>query len=187
MARLFAKIFAVMIIVFAVAHSSGRVWAQDWKPVVVGVVAVQAVMKRALATRSIQDQIELRRNSYQTEISNEETRLRQLEVELTRQQSVLAPDAFAQRRQEFEKQVAAVQRSVQERRRGLEKAYADGVRKLQLELTRIIGAIAQERGIDIVVPRSQILFAVDELSLSDEALKRLDASMPELTLDFSSE
>ena len=83
--------------------------------------------------------------------------------------------------------MASVQRGVQERRRGLEKAYAEGVRKLQVELTRIIGDIAKERGIDIVIPRSQILFAADELSLSEEALKRLDASMPEVTLDFSNE
>lgn len=185
MARTFTMLLALIAAAIFVAPPPA--YAQDGKPAVIGVVAVQAVMKRALATRSIQDQIELRRNSYQSEISGEETRLRELEAELTRQQSILAPEAFAQRRQEFEQQVASVQRSVQERRRGLEKAYADGVRKLQLELTRIIGDIANERGIDVVVPRSQILFAADNLSLSEEALKRLDASMPEVTLDFSNQ
>lgn len=187
MARTFTMLFALIVTASFVAPLGTGARAQEGKPAVIGVVAVQAVMKRALATRSVQDQIELRRSSYQAEISEEENRLRALEAELTRQQSILAPDAFAQRRQEFEQQVAGVQRAVQERRRGLEKAYADGVRKLQVELTRIIGDIARERGIDVVMPRSQILFAADELSLSEEALERLDASMPEVTLDFSSQ
>ncbi len=158
--------------------------AAQERPTVVGVVDIQKIMREATAARSIQEQIERRRSSYQAEIKQEETRLREVEQELARQQSLLAPDAFAARQREFRDQVAATQRTVQERRRILDQAYAQGVRQIQIEVTAIIRDIAQERRIDIVVPVAQTLFAAEALRITDEALKRLNKSLPEVTLEF---
>ena len=92
--------------------------------------------------------------------------------------------AYAKRRQEFERDVAVVQRIVVDRRRELDQAYASGVRELQLELSEIIAEIAAERGIAVVVPESQTLFVDENLRISREVLKRLDERMPDLALQF---
>ncbi|MBT7293901.1 MAG: hypothetical protein HN838_15365, partial [Rhodospirillaceae bacterium] len=68
--------------------------AQDIKPAVIGIVEIQAIMREALAAKSIQGQIEARRTRYQGEISAEEGRLRELEQELAKQRSVLSPEAY---------------------------------------------------------------------------------------------
>ena len=158
--------------------------AQNMEPAVIAIVEFQAIMRNAAAAKSIQVQIEARRSEYQAQISTEEGRLRELEQELTRQRSVLSPEAYAKRRQEFEGDVAAVQRIVMDRRHELDQAYANGVRELQLELSDIIAEIAVERGITVVVPESQTLFVDNNLKISREVLKRLDERMPDLALQF---
>ncbi len=158
--------------------------AQDIAPAVIAIVEIEVIMRDASAARSVQEQVEARRSQYQAEISAEEARLRELEQELARQRSVLSPDAYTKRRQEFEGDVAAVQRIVVDRRRELEQAYAGGVRQLQLEISNIITEIAAERGITLVVPEAQTLFVDKSLRISREVLQRLNERLPDLTLQF---
>ncbi len=163
---------------------SSPVEAQGVEPTVIGIVEIQAIMRDASAAKSIQGQIEARRTQYQSEISVEENRLRELEQELARQRSVLSPEAYAKRRRNFEGNVATVQRIVADRRRELDQAYASGVRVLQVEISKIIGEIAAERGITLVLPETQTLYVNKELRISREVLKRLDERLPELALEF---
>lgn len=172
------------LIAFGLVNSVGAATAQQIPPAVIAVVQVQTIMSEAKAAQSIQQQIEQQRSQYQAEISAEEIRLRELEQELARQRSVLSPEAYAGKRREFEDQVATVQRSVQDRRRALDKAYGEGLRLVQEELTAVIGEIAQEQGITLVLPVSQTLFAETALRITPEALKRLDERLPAVKLEF---
>jgi len=158
--------------------------AQSAEPAIIAIVEVQTVMRDAKAAQSIQAQVESKRTEYQAEISAEEERLRNFEQELARQRSVLSSDAFATRRREFETDVARVQRIVADRRRELDQAYGSGVRQIQVEISKIIAEIAGERGITIVMPGAQLLFADDRLQISREVLSRLDERMPDLALQF---
>ena len=130
--------FAVVAVILQLTGSLAAN-AQEGKPAVIAIVEVQAIMREAKAAQSIQAQVEAKRSEYQAEISAEETRLRDLEQQLARQQSVLSPEAYTKRRREFESDVASVQRIVVDRRRELDQAYGAGVRQLQVEISKIIG------------------------------------------------
>ena len=184
---MFRLLFFIFVLAVAgLAGLASPIFAQDKVPIVVGVVEVQTIMREAKAAKSIQSQLEEKRSQYQSELSSEESRLRDMESELERQRSVLSPEAYAERRRQFESQVAVVQRTVQDRRRQLDQAYAGGVRQLQAELTDIISAVAKERGITLVLPDTQTLFVDKGLSISQEVLARLDDRVSEIKLEFPS-
>jgi len=155
------------------------------KSAVIGVVDVQVILREATAMKSIQKQVEQKRGQFQTEISAQEKRLRDLEQELKRQQSILAADVFETKRRDFEAQVGSVQRDVQERRRVLDQAYNDGLKAVQKELTEIIAAIAKERGFNLVLPSMQTLYSDATMAVTDEALKRLNQRLPDVALKFN--
>ena len=150
----------------------------------IGVVEVQLIMKDSLAAKSIQSQIEKRRSIYESAVVKEEKRLRELEQEISRQRSLLTPEAFNKKKQEFETQVTAHKRNVRERRRILDQAYASGVRQLQQKLAEIIAAIARDRDILLVLPASQVLFGEVSLLLTREALEALDERLPSVDLNL---
>lgn len=182
MARLAA---ALAFLVIALWGLHGGLAADAASPAVVGVVDVQVILRDSSAMKSIQSQVEEKRGQYQNEITGQEKRLRDQEQELKRQQSVLAADVFEAKRRDFEAQVAAVQRDVQERRRVLDQAYGEGLKVVQRELTAIIAGIAKERGFTLVLPAGQTLYAEPALAITDEALKRLNKKLPSVPLQFA--
>jgi outer membrane protein len=161
--------------------------AQKLPTTVAAVIDYQRILRDAAAARSIREQIEARRKVYQEEISNEEQRLHEADKEFARQRSVLSPEAFAEKRREFEQDVAEVQRMVQERRRELDRMSAAALNEVKEALIEIVTSIAEERGFNLVLPSSEVLFFSRALDLTEEVLAKLDARLPQVRLSALAE
>ena len=147
-------------------------------PAVAAVIDYQRVLRDARAAKTIRDQIEGRRKGYQDQISREEKRLVDADKELTKQRAVLSADAFGQRRQDFEKRVADVQRMVQQRRRELDQVSAIALNDVRNSIIDIVGGLAEERGFNIVLPSSGVLLFSPRVDLTQDVISRLDVQLP---------
>ncbi len=154
--------------------------AQQLPTTVAAVIDYQRILREASAARSIRDQIEDRRKVYQDEISLEEKRLQEADQAFAKQRSLLTPEALAEKRREFENEVVEVQRLVQERRRELDRASALALNEVKKALIEIVTGIAEERGFNLVLPSSEVLFFARQLDLTEEVLTQLDARLPQV-------
>lgn len=145
---------------------------------VVAVVDVQFILQEAAASRSIQKQLEAQRETYQNEISKQEDRLRAVEQELNRQRSVLSSDEFAQKRREFEQQVADVQRTVQARKRVLDQAFNESMTKVRDTVLQIVTEVAGEQKATLVLAKQQVVLAEKSLDLTSAVLERVNRKLP---------
>ena len=156
--------------------------AQKLPATVAAVIDYQRILRDAAAAKSIRQQIEARRQSYQEEISKEEKRLHEADKAFAKQRSVLSNEAFAEKRRAFEQEVAEVQRLVQDRRRELDGMAAAALNKVKEALIEIVTSIAEERGFNLVLPSSEVLFFARSLDLTEEVLTKLDARLPQVQL-----
>lgn len=154
--------------------------AQKLPATVAAVIDYQRILRDAAAARSIREQIEVRRKAYQEEISQQEQRLHEADKAFAKQRSLLTPEAFAEKRREFEEEVAQVQRLVQERRRQLDAASAVALNEVKKALIQVVTSIAEERGFNLVLPSSEVLFFSRRIDLTDEVLGKLDARLPDV-------
>lgn len=162
--------------------------AQKLPATVAAVIDYQRILREAAAAQSIRQQIEARRQAYQEEISKEEQRLHEADKAFARQRSVLSPEAFDEKRREFEQEVAEVQRLVQERRRELDSAAAAALNQVKEALIEIVKGIAEERGFNLVLSSSDVLFFSRSIDLTEEVLAKLDDRLPDVRLaDVSAE
>ena len=183
--------------VIALVALVAAVWLQPWQhqgaaaqklpTTVAAVIDYQRILRDAAAARSIREQIEARRKVYQEEISKEEQRLHEADKEFAKQRSVLSAEAFAEKRRAFEQDVADVQRMVQERRRELDRMSAAALNEVKEALIAIVTNIAEERGFNLVLPSSEVLFFSRALDLTDEVLAKLDARLPQVRLSALAE
>jgi outer membrane protein len=183
--------------VIALAALVVAAWLQPWQhqgaaaqklpTTVAAVIDYQRILRDAAAARSIRDQIEARRKGYQEEISKDEQRLHEIDKEFAKQRSVLSPEAFADKRRQFEQDVAEVQRKVQERRRELDRLSAAALNEVKQALIAIVTSIAEERGFNLVLPSSEVLFFGRSLDLTEEVLAQLDARLPQVQLSALTE
>jgi Skp family chaperone for outer membrane proteins len=155
------------------ARAQGRL-----PPTTAAVVDYQRVFKDAKAARAIGDQVDARRRLYQEEIAKEEQRLHEADKELARQRTVLTPGAYAEKRRDFEGQVAEVQRMVQARRRQLDQAKAMALNQVRSAMIEILGEMSDARGFNLILPSSGLLLYSPQIDLTDEVLSRLDAKLP---------
>ncbi|HET6519898.1 MAG TPA: OmpH family outer membrane protein [Geminicoccaceae bacterium] len=152
--------------------------AEELPAPVVAVIDYQRVMRDAAAARSIREQLEARRRQFQEEISSQEQQLHQVDKDLAQQRSVLTPEIFAERRREFEAEVAEVQRLVQQRRRQLDRASGDALDRVKQALIEVVTGMAEDWGFNLVLPSSEVLFFGRRLDLTEEVLARLDQALP---------
>lgn len=152
--------------------------AQELPATVAAVIDYQQILKEAKAARSIREQIESRRKAYQDEISEEEQRLREADQAFAKQSSIMSPEARAEKRREFEKEVVEVQRLVQERRSELDRASAMALNEVKEVLIEIVTGMADERGFNLVLPSSEVLFFSRRIDLTEEVMAELDARLP---------
>lgn len=179
--RVMGRLSAVLAVLALLGPSPGApARAQQLPATVAAVIDYQEILREAKAARSIREQIEARRRTYQDEISREEERLTGIDQELAKQRSILSAEALAEKRRELEKEVLEVQRLVQERRRELDQASAAALNEVKKVLIEIVTGMAEERGFNLVLPSSEVLFFARRIDLTEEVLAELDRRLPDV-------
>ncbi|MSP50164.1 MAG: OmpH family outer membrane protein [Alphaproteobacteria bacterium] len=150
-------------------------------PVVI-VIDFQEVLRASAAAKSIQQQLERTRSTYQEDINNKEKDLRTAEQELVQQRAVLAPEAFQQRRRDFETRVAEVQRDVTTKKRQLDQAFEENISKVREQLIAIVDELAKETKAHLVISKAAVVIVEKRFDLTGEALARLDKKVASVKL-----
>ncbi len=168
---MFRRIFAALF-VFVIAVSPALALDK------VGIVDISKVIADASAVKSINEQIKGKRDGFQAEIDKKEKELEKEDKELTKQKEALSKEAFAKKQQEFRKKVQGFQKDVQTKRVQLEQASADALTTVQKKLIDVVGEIAKEKDLELVLPKSQTLFAEGGMDITSEVLNGLNKALP---------
>ena len=155
---------------------------QQLPTTVAAVIDYQRILLESAASKSIAEQMDIRRKSFQDEIGKEEQRLHEARKSLGKQRSILSDEAFETKQGEFEKEYANVRQLASDRRKQLEKASAEAVNEVKTALIAIVTEIADERGFNLVLPSSQVLFFSRQIDLTDEVLSKLDARLSQVAV-----
>lgn len=159
--------------------------AQDMPSPSIGVVDVQKVLRDSKASKSIRPTIDRMRKEFQEQVSAQEQQLRQSEQELSRQRTILAPDAFAQKRRTFSEQAREAQASVQKRRRDLDRAFNVTKNEILKNLIVVAQKVATEKKLNILIEKQFVFISARKLDVTDEIIKRLDERLPKVAVDLS--
>ncbi len=150
--------------------------AQDEIKVIVAVADIERIMQEADAIAAARSQLVEIQARFQAQIQVEENELRTTEQELQQQRALLAPDVFAQRLQDFQRKAAALGEKVRSLRRTMDEGFDETLQRVRAILQEEIGKMAEERDINLVLSRSQFVYARGRgvIDITDEALNRLN-------------
>ncbi len=180
--RIVSGVAAICVLALPLLSISGLAAAQSARNPVIAIIDMQRILRESLAVKVMQRDLEQQRSSFQGELKQKEEALRNTDQELARQRAVLSADAYAKRRQELEREVARIQREIQERRKGLDEIYGQGMRQVRLRLIDIVQSIANARGADLVLAKANVVLVRPDLEITEEALERLNQELPSVAL-----
>ena len=163
--------------------SNASVWA-DEHGTRVAVIEMARVLGEATAIHSIRTQGEAQRKTYAEATQRESERLRDVRDELQQQATLLTPAVLEERQRAFNAEVAAADQRAKARGEILQRAVTEGEFRFREVLGIVVGEVATEQRIDLVLPVHESIFAVAEFNLTDMVIERLNEAYPEIELTF---
>ena len=140
----------------------------------VGTIDLVEVLRQSTATSSVRALLDEKRAQFQEEFAAREVDLMAREKALQSKRDVMSAEAFGEEVRLFQAEVADVQREIQRKRKSLDNAFQQAQDKLRDLALEIVGDVAKERKLDLVLNRDNVLIFRNQLDLTTIVLERLN-------------
>lgn len=155
-------------------------------PPVIATLDMRVVTRDSAAGKSIQAYVNDRRKVQKDRIAKEEQALRAAWEELSRQRSILSPQAFQQRERDFRTKEATAKRNIaqgeQELQRELRATLTEARKLVDRNLRPILDKLIAAKGIDIIVATQDLIYTSSKYDLTKQVLRELDQKLPRLDM-----
>lgn len=175
-------LFAVLGIFSAPASVNAQEEGQE-TPFKVAVLDIQALLSQSKAAKSIQKQVEDKREDFQKEISKEEKKLKESEEKLIKLGQAQEEEKFKEQKKEFEEDFVETRELVQSRRTALEKAYNEAMVELRNEIVAIVSDFANENNYGLVLSKTSVVIGDKSLDITEDVMKRLDKDVSKIKVN----
>lgn len=171
--------FVVLTAVPALGQTSASP-ASPPQPTVIVIADINQILRDAKSAKEVQGQIDRAMAGFSKQVSTSENELQKMRDELERERSTLSPDAFSAKTRDYQQRFDALDRSVQGQRQALQQNYNEAMTKIENTALQIIAQVAGEHKANMVLTRAAVLFAANNLDITAEVTKRLDAQLPSM-------
>jgi Skp family chaperone for outer membrane proteins len=142
------------------------------------IINIQKVLRLTLATRAIKPQLNKIRAQMQKKVQEREKALKAENLSLQEQRAILSPEAFRQRRLDFQAKVAALETDVRSFRKRLDAAGRAAMGQVKRSFSSVAADLAAERKFQLILPRAAAIYVDPAFDITDEVLKRLNKKLP---------
>lgn len=184
------KIVLVLFIAMAISAIGHNVRAEDETKVEnpalnrLAVLDIDQIMVKCDAAVDIREKLEKKKDVYQKQMTEKESKLRDQVKELTKQKETLSDEEFAKKREDFEKSVIEAQREVQERIKKLEKSYDEAMAKLRDEVVKIVAEYSTQQKLGMVLARGQVVLVDSDLDITEVIMKKVNAKVKKVEVNL---
>ncbi len=144
----------------------------------VGVLGVPDVMRMSSAAQAVDKVIGARKQELQAAVQRAQTNWRELENGLRGDAPKLSRDALLSRERSLQERVNADRHNLQERQRIIQEAAQVALGQIERTLIGIIRQVAESRGMNLVLHRSQVALNVQEFDITDAVAAQLNRALP---------
>ena len=171
--------FVVMLILVFGGHGAA---AQGASRISVGVVDIQKILNESLAAQSVRKQVEAMSKKFGADARKARDGLRNEERDLAGKRAILSPERFAQMRRELGQKATNRQRSLNNRRRGIDRSLSSAMGKVQKVFREVSAEIAKERKLTMVLRKSAVVLSPVSMDITKEVLNRLNQRLPKVAV-----
>lgn len=144
----------------------------------IGVVDTDLLLAESLAAKGVKLERDKAATSYQTQVGEQEKKLRTEDQELANQRGVMAPELFQQRAQDFQKKLTDFQTQVRDKQERLEFSFQQSMQEIGNMIMVVSSEVAKERGINAVMARSQMMIFDPGMDITRSVLDKLNQRLP---------
>jgi len=150
----------------------------------IAVIETDQIVEKSKAMKEAKEKILKQRESYQSELSEEEGDLKKKIEKLEKQKSKFTTEALKKKEEKLSKEFAELNELLQRRNETLQKAEIDIMNQIGEKIEEILQEIKKEENIDIILSSKQVILYNDNMNISDKVLKKLNKELPKIKVRF---
>jgi Skp family chaperone for outer membrane proteins len=120
-----------------------------------------------------------------TEFKNQAEGLQKEATALQQQLAILAPDVRTQKQNEFNTKQEAFQKRVTDRQTQIQNGFMVAQQKVDQAMGPILQTIMRERGANLLLDRSAVIFSTIDVDVTATAVERLDRALPTVSVSLA--
>ncbi len=148
----------------------------------IGVIDINKILSESKAAISASEQIEKIAIDIEEEIKKSDEVILKEQNMLIESQSIMAPEAFESKKNEYEVKVQNYNNERQAKLIKIDELIAISRNDVLNALKPILEDISNEKGITILLEKGSVMLSADKMDITDEVLKKLNKEMPKLEI-----
>jgi outer membrane protein len=148
----------------------------------IGYVDAQKILDNTKAGKKSKESMEEFVKSRQKIIDLDESEIKQLQDDLTRQAAVLSPDARREKEESLQRKVMEYQRRAGDLNKEVQMKKKEVLDKFNNDLEAVVKKVAERSGYSFVIDRNAeggvLLYAKESFNLTDEVVKEFEKASP---------
>ncbi len=141
---------------------------------VIGVLGVPEVMRASIAGQAVEKAIGERRTKLNEDAQKEQSVWRDMQQSLANDRAKLSPEQIRARERDLQERITTAQRTFRERNRIIQEAAQYALAQIERTLVSVIRQVAESRGMNLVLHRSQVALNVNPLDITDAVTQELN-------------
>lgn len=139
---------------------------------------------QAKVIKNIGTQIAKKRDKFQKQISSKEKSLEKEQKKLEAKKDILSSSALQEEQKKFFKKVEGLRGEGKKKNGILKKAHDNSMKRVNEMVSEIVNEVAQQKGLTIVLPASQVVYAVEAIDITSQVIVKLDKKITKLKVQF---
>ncbi len=166
-----------IILIFSIFFIPSILMA-DYPNTSIGIIDINKILSDADAAIDAAEQIEEIAIVIENEIKLSDEEMIKEENLLIESQSIMAPDAFESKRNEYAIKVQKYNNERQAKLMKIDELIAVSRNDILNAMKSILEEVSNEKGITIILEKTSIMLNAEKMDLTNEVLKKLNKSLP---------
>tara|TARA_Y200000002_G_scaffold236934_1_gene195713 strand:+ start:156 stop:692 length:537 start_codon:yes stop_codon:yes gene_type:complete len=167
----------ILIIIISISIIPSVLMA-DYPNTSIGVIDVNQILTDADASITAAEQIEKIAIEIEKEIKVSDEEIIKEQNLLIESQSIMAPEAFEAKRNEYESKVQKYNNERQSKLMKIDELIAVSRNDILNAVKPILEEISNEKGITIILEKTSVMLNAEKMDITNEVLKKLNKSLP---------
>ena len=144
----------------------------------IGVIDLNKILSEADAAIAAAEQIEKIAIEIENEIKLSDEKIINEQNLLIESQSIMAPEAFESKRNDYESKVQTYNNERQSKLMKIDELIAVSRNDILSAIKPILEEISNEKGITIILEKTSIMLSAEKMDITNEVLKKLNKLLP---------
>tara|TARA_Y100000813_G_C24022910_1_gene286007 strand:- start:82 stop:657 length:576 start_codon:yes stop_codon:yes gene_type:complete len=149
----------------------------------VGVVDMRKILNESTAYQGVVEQFEDIRRKQRNRMTKKEDELRDEENNLFKQKNIISKEAYSKKLKDLTNKVNLLKKETNEEIKKYEITFEKATMKIQSSLVDVLAKIANDKQLDLVLAKDQVLLVGKDIDLTEESIGKLNEILPKLKFD----